>query len=174
MAFSIGKVYSIIFSILPPSNSILFLEIFSSSSIVDFSGKKYPPIFNAGSSSSLITIKLDTALEVTISYFSLFFLTNSSALLLTIIKLFNFSFSFTISKKSHFLLFDSKQVTSIFLLTKAIGTPGKPAPVPISSIFLALFSSSTLNKYKAFPTFMKDFLQSEHEGVEHIVTDERQ
>lgn len=30
-----------------------------------------------------------------------------------------------------------------------------------------------LNEYKAFPTFMKDYLQSEHEGVEHIVTDER-
>ena len=30
-----------------------------------------------------------------------------------------------------------------------------------------------LDKYKAFPTFMKVFLQSKHEGVEHIVTDER-
>lgn len=30
-----------------------------------------------------------------------------------------------------------------------------------------------LDEYKAFPTFMKDYLQSEHEGVEHIVTDER-
>ena len=31
-----------------------------------------------------------------------------------------------------------------------------------------------LDKYKAFPTFMKEFLQSEHNGgIEHIVTDER-
>ena len=30
-----------------------------------------------------------------------------------------------------------------------------------------------LDKYKAFPTFMKDYLQNEHSGVEHIVTDER-
>ena len=30
-----------------------------------------------------------------------------------------------------------------------------------------------LGKYKAFPSFMKDYLQSEHTGVEHIVTDER-
>ena len=30
-----------------------------------------------------------------------------------------------------------------------------------------------LDKYKAFPTFMKEFLQTDHEGVEHIVTDER-
>ena len=30
-----------------------------------------------------------------------------------------------------------------------------------------------LDEYKAFPTFMKEFLQTEHEGVEHIVTDER-
>ncbi len=30
-----------------------------------------------------------------------------------------------------------------------------------------------LDKHKAFPTFMKDFLQSEYSGIEHIVTDER-
>ena len=30
-----------------------------------------------------------------------------------------------------------------------------------------------LDKYKAFPTFMKEYLQSEHHGIEHIVTDER-
>ena len=27
-----------------------------------------------------------------------------------------------------------------------------------------------LDQYKAFPTFMKDFLQTEHHGIEHIVT----
>ena len=32
---------------------------------------------------------------------------------------------------------------------------------------------SELEKYKAFPLFMKEYLQSEHNGVEHIVTDER-
>ena len=32
---------------------------------------------------------------------------------------------------------------------------------------------SDLDKYKAFPAFMKEYLQSEHTGVEHIVTDER-
>ena len=30
-----------------------------------------------------------------------------------------------------------------------------------------------LDNYKAFPTFMKDYLLSEHNGIEHIVTDER-
>ena len=30
-----------------------------------------------------------------------------------------------------------------------------------------------LERYKAFPTFMKAYLQSEHRGIEHIVTDER-
>jgi len=30
-----------------------------------------------------------------------------------------------------------------------------------------------LDKYKAFPTFMKEYLQKKHIGVEHIVTDER-
>ena len=30
-----------------------------------------------------------------------------------------------------------------------------------------------LGKYKAFPSFMKDYLQRDHTGVEHIVTDER-
>lgn len=30
-----------------------------------------------------------------------------------------------------------------------------------------------LDKYKAFPSFMKEYLQSEHTGIEHIVTDER-
>ena len=30
-----------------------------------------------------------------------------------------------------------------------------------------------LDKYKAYPTFMKDYLQSDHRGVEHVVTDER-
>ena len=32
---------------------------------------------------------------------------------------------------------------------------------------------SDLDKYKAFPAFMKEYLQSEHTGVEHVVTDER-
>ena len=32
---------------------------------------------------------------------------------------------------------------------------------------------SELDKYKAFPSFMKEYLQSEHTGVEHIVSDER-
>ncbi|MBE6529654.1 MAG: NUDIX domain-containing protein [Ruminococcaceae bacterium] len=30
-----------------------------------------------------------------------------------------------------------------------------------------------LDKYKAFPSFMKAYLQTEHTGIEHIVTDER-
>lgn len=30
-----------------------------------------------------------------------------------------------------------------------------------------------LDKYKAYPTFMKEFLRSDHSGVEHIITDER-
>ena len=30
-----------------------------------------------------------------------------------------------------------------------------------------------LDRYKAFPSFMKDYLRSEHPGFEHIVTDER-
>lgn len=34
--------------------------------------------------------------------------------------------------------------------------------------------TAELDKYKAFPTFMKDYLQNEHSGVEHIVTDERE
>lgn len=32
---------------------------------------------------------------------------------------------------------------------------------------------SELDKYRAYPSFMKDFLQSEHTGVEHIVSDEK-
>ncbi len=30
-----------------------------------------------------------------------------------------------------------------------------------------------LGKYKAFPTFLKEYLSREHHGIEHIVTDER-
>ena len=30
-----------------------------------------------------------------------------------------------------------------------------------------------IDKYKAFPSFLKDFLCKEHTGIEHIVTDER-
>lgn len=30
-----------------------------------------------------------------------------------------------------------------------------------------------LDKCKAYPTFMKEYLRSGHEGVEHIITDER-
>ena len=30
-----------------------------------------------------------------------------------------------------------------------------------------------LDKYKAFPSFMKEYLLSRHNGIEHIVTDER-
>ncbi len=29
-----------------------------------------------------------------------------------------------------------------------------------------------LDKYKAFPSFMKDYLGKEHSGIEHIITDE--
>lgn len=32
---------------------------------------------------------------------------------------------------------------------------------------------SELDNYKAFPCFMKDYLQTKHTGVEHIVSDER-
>lgn len=31
-----------------------------------------------------------------------------------------------------------------------------------------------LDKYKAFPSFLKDYLSREHSGIEHIVTDERE
>lgn len=34
-------------------------------------------------------------------------------------------------------------------------------------------SIDELDKFKAYPTFMKEFLRSEHNGVEHIITDER-
>ena len=30
-----------------------------------------------------------------------------------------------------------------------------------------------LDQYKAFPSFLKAYLNSEHSGIEHIVTDER-
>ena len=30
-----------------------------------------------------------------------------------------------------------------------------------------------LDKYKAFPSFLKDYLSREHSGIEHIITDER-
>ncbi len=30
-----------------------------------------------------------------------------------------------------------------------------------------------LSSFKAFPSFMKEYLQSDHTGVEHIITDER-
>ena len=30
-----------------------------------------------------------------------------------------------------------------------------------------------LDTYKAFPSFMKTYLQTEHSGIEHIITDER-
>ncbi|MDO5045030.1 MAG: NUDIX domain-containing protein, partial [Coriobacteriia bacterium] len=30
-----------------------------------------------------------------------------------------------------------------------------------------------LDKYKAFPSFMKEYIQSSHTGIEHIITDER-
>lgn len=30
-----------------------------------------------------------------------------------------------------------------------------------------------LDKYKAFPSFLKDYLSIKHSGIEHIVTDER-
>ncbi len=30
-----------------------------------------------------------------------------------------------------------------------------------------------LGKYKAFPSFLKEYLSKEHQGIEHIITDER-
>lgn len=30
-----------------------------------------------------------------------------------------------------------------------------------------------LDKHKAFPSFLKDYLSTEHSGIEHIITDER-
>ncbi len=35
-------------------------------------------------------------------------------------------------------------------------------------------SIKDLDKYKAYPSFMKEYLQNEHCGIEHIVTDERE
>ena len=35
------------------------------------------------------------------------------------------------------------------------------------------FPIDELYKYKAFPSFMKEYLLSSHNGIEHIVTDER-
>lgn len=32
---------------------------------------------------------------------------------------------------------------------------------------------SELGSHKAFPSFLKDYLKSDHKGIEHIVTDER-
>ncbi len=34
-------------------------------------------------------------------------------------------------------------------------------------------SIEELDYYRAFPSFMKDYLQVKHRGIEHIVTDER-
>ena len=30
-----------------------------------------------------------------------------------------------------------------------------------------------LGKYKAFPSFLKEYLSKEHEGIEHIINDDR-
>lgn len=30
-----------------------------------------------------------------------------------------------------------------------------------------------IDKYKIFPTFLKEYLLSDHVGIEHIITDER-
>ena len=30
-----------------------------------------------------------------------------------------------------------------------------------------------IHKYKAFPSFMKEYLQSGYNGIKHIITDER-
>jgi len=30
-----------------------------------------------------------------------------------------------------------------------------------------------LDKYKAFPSFLKEYFSKEHSGIEHIITDER-
>ncbi|MDE6598045.1 MAG: NUDIX hydrolase, partial [Clostridia bacterium] len=30
-----------------------------------------------------------------------------------------------------------------------------------------------LDKYKVYPTFLKNYLSSEHSGIKHIITDER-
>lgn len=34
-------------------------------------------------------------------------------------------------------------------------------------------SIENIGQHKAFPTFLKDYLLSDHDGIEHIVTDER-
>ncbi len=47
--------------------------------------------------------------------------------------------------------------------TTRFGTKEKMHWIPIDK----------LDKHKAFPTFLKDYLSREHTGVEHIVTDER-
>ena len=45
---------------------------------------------------------------------------------------------------------------------------GKKAVVVRSGIGI-----KDLDKYKAFPTFLKEYLSKEHAGIEHIITDER-
>ena len=34
-------------------------------------------------------------------------------------------------------------------------------------------SIADLGKYKAYPTFLKEYLSGKHTGIRHIVTDER-
>ena len=34
-------------------------------------------------------------------------------------------------------------------------------------------SIGKIGRYKSFPTFLKEYLLSDHNGIEHIVTDER-
>lgn len=43
------------------------------------------------------------------------------------------------------------------------------------SLKMTVFFSSAIKmkKYKAFPSFIKEYLCSEHCGIEHIITDER-
>ena len=102
---------------------------------MDFRAIKVPFSFNRGIEYSSKCFNGATALDVTISYFSLLFLQYSSALVFITFILFNFNVSITYFKKLHF--FSVASIKSIVISGKTIFStnPGNPAPDPISQIY---------------------------------------
>lgn len=70
---------------------------------------------------------------------------------------------FTCHEISFFFLMKSRGTQELHSNSMTQGVKEEMRWIPIKD----------LDKYKAFPLFLKDYLRKEHSGIEHIVTDER-
>lgn len=82
--------------------------------------------------------------------------------------------NFFIESNSTLAGLDSHEISMYFLMkprfTQELNSNSMTCGVKENMYWIPI---SDLDKYKAFPLFMKEFLTTAHNGIEHYVTDER-